>query len=206
MSKSFQEYLSEASAKVRKYNIYDVFQRRKDISTYYWNCASDLHAAALILGHAEKPDFCMTAETLGLGEGFSLAAALSPPFLLNAGLSIELLLKAIGKILGRPEKHSHDLNDLCQHAGIQVSADVRVILDILTESIYWSGRYPVPTSATAWEKASEKWSNVWSVPHGKGLKFRTRIPERLPNLSNYEMIWDDLQSYYRKAKDTILEP
>lgn len=158
MSKSFQEYLSEASTEVRKYNIHDVFQRRKDISTYYWNCASDLHAAALILGHAAKPDFCMTAESLGLGKGLSLAVAISPPFRLNAGLSIELLLKAIGKILGRPEMPSHRLRDLCQHVGIQVSEDVMVILDILRESIYWSGRYPVPKSATDWEKALEKWS------------------------------------------------
>lgn len=205
MSKSFQEYLSEASTEVRKYNIHDVFQRRKDIGTYYWNCASDLHAAALILGHAAKPDFCMTAESLGLGKGFSLAVAIPPTFRLNAGLSIELLLKAIGKILGRHEKHSHSLSDLCLNIGIQVSDDVGVILDILTESIKWSGRYPVPKSATEWEKSLEEWSNMWSVPHGEGLKFRTQIPERLPTLSNYEIIWDDLRSYYWIAKETIPE-
>ena len=205
MSESFQEYLSKASTEVRKYNIYDVFQRRKEISTYYWNCASDLHAASLILGHAVKPDFCLTAENLGLGKGFSLAAAISPPFMLNAGLSIELLLKAIGKILGRPEKYSHHLNYLCQHVGIQVSDDVMVILDILTESINWSARYPVPKSATAWEELLEKWSNMWSVQQRAGLRIRTQIPERLPNLSNYELIWNDLQSYYWTAKETIPE-
>lgn len=126
--------------------------------------------------------------------------------MLNAGLSIELLLKAIGKILGRPDQHSHGLKNLCQHVGIQVSGDVLVILDILTEAIYWSGRYPVPKSATDWEQASEKWSNAWSVQYGEGIKFRTRIPERLPNLSNYEMIWGDLQPYYWTAKKAIPEP
>lgn len=206
MSKSFQEYLSDASTKIRKYNMDDVFQRRKDISTYYWNCASDLHATALIFGHAREPNFCMTSEDLGLGKGFSLALAISPPFWLNAGMSIELLLKAIGKVLDRPEKHSHSLNDLCQHVGIQVSDDVMAILNILTESIYWSGRYPVPKTISDWERASQVWSNVWSVPDKEGLLIRKKIPERQPSLSNYEMIWDQLQSYYRTAKEIIHEP
>lgn len=206
MSESFHDYLSEASTKLRKYNVDDAFQRRKDISTYYWNCASDLHAAALILGHASKPDFCMSAEDLGLGKGFSLPLAISPPFRLNAGLSIELLLKAIVKILDRPEKPLHNLNELCQYVGIKVSDDITAILDVLTESIIWDGRYPVPLRLAQWEKASQAWSNLWSAPNKEGLRFHKPIPERQPSLSNYEMIWDHLQSYYWTAKETILEP
>jgi len=205
MSESFHEYLSDASKKVREYNLNEVFLRRKDISTYYWNCASDLHAAALILGHARKPDFCMTAEDLGLGKGFSLDIAISPPFRLNAGMSIELLLKAIGKILDRPEMPNHRLNDLCLHVGIKVSDDIRAILDVLTESIYWEGRYLVPKSISNWKEALQIWSNIWSTPEKDGLVVLTIIPERQPSLSNYEMIWEHLQSYYQIAKESIYE-
>jgi|GEM_PF-2478805 len=202
----FKTYLLKASANTRTYDIFNVFQRRKDISTYYWNCASDLHAAALLLGNALESNLGIDANTLGLDRGFSLDCALPPPFRLNAALSIELLLKAIGKILDRPEQHHHRLNVLCEHVGMQISNDMAAILDIFTESIYWSGRYPVPKDVQTWENSLNIKSSLYSITTVEEFSFWKPIPERMPNLENYEKIWSYLNSYYSEATENISEP
>lgn len=56
--------------------------------------------------------WAISAKSLEFDEGFSLGVALCPVFCFLAGLSIELLLKAICKGLEQPVGNHHRLVDL----------------------------------------------------------------------------------------------
>ena len=78
-----------------------------------------------------------------------------PSFMLLFGLALENLLKGIivtknpasfsqkirwsGKLKG-----GHNIVGLCEEAGISISDEEKRLLEELTESIIWRGRYPVP--------------------------------------------------------------
>lgn len=85
---TFEDHLGRVAGTSSTAHLGDPFERRQKISTYYWNNASDLHAGALLAWKATQPEFPVTANDLGLGEGFSLTAALPPVFQLLAGLSM----------------------------------------------------------------------------------------------------------------------
>lgn len=142
---------------------------------------------------------------LGLGRGFSFGAALGPVFALLAGLSLELSLKAIVKIIDRPFKETHRLNELRKNVGISVSADQRVILDALTEHIYWRSRYPVPRSEMQWLQSVEVFKKAWKKPK-KGSLFSAHNEKRAIDLENYEALWQKFMKAYWQAKEVVWEP
>jgi hypothetical protein len=206
MGKTFEEFLTAASGKVREINYSDAYERRKSVSTYYMNNANNLRSGALVIWFAIH-DGKLTPEDVGLGRGWSFSASLYPVFNLLAGLSIELILKAIAKILDRPDHHHHRLVELCENVGLTLTDDHVAILDILTEEIYWESRYPVPRLAEDWEAASKVREKQWKdVPNSSsGLKFRTPDPNRSLNLENYNDIWAKLFGPYWRAKEKIYE-
>lgn len=208
MQKAFEDYLANAQGKVRRVNLNDVFTRRQNISTYYWNCASDLHSGAQIIGYVLENKECkITPELLGLGSGFSFGASLIPVFRLLAGFSLELLLKAIAKILDRPHLTHHKLNQLRENVGITLNEHHIAILNALTEEIEWSSRYPTPKQNNAWEKAISIFENLRKKePLGKTtLSISTHWSERAINLENYDAIWAELSPLYWRAQEEIYE-
>ena len=171
---------------------------------YYYNCASDLHSGALVIWDAGKGKTASNARKLGLGEGFSLAVSLPPVFRLLAGQSLESLLKAIAKILGRPDNHSHNLCNLCDHSGIRINEDQKAILDVLTECIRWNSRYPTPKNEREWEAAQKIFGKLRN--QDATSLFTRNIPEREISLRNYKKIWGFLSEFYWEAKKVIIEP
>ena len=79
---------------------------------------------------------------------------------MTAGLSIELLLKAIGKILSLPECYSHDLKILSERVGIRLSPEHSSIFEMSTHAIEWEGRYPVPKDIKNWNESSSAWAST----------------------------------------------
>ena len=183
----------------------DIYSRREEVSTYYLNCACDLHAAALVVGHAIENPNALPAARLGLGLGFSYEVALSPPFRMFAGLSIELILKAIAKALNRPELKTHDLVQLICHVGIDSNEDQKVILDLLTEAIVWGGRYPVPLRTNEWDKSKLSWSKTRIRTSSERFNITSPLPSRWPSMENYSKIWELLHEHYWIAKNSKFE-
>ncbi len=59
-------------------------------------------------------------------------------------MAIELLIKAILVQRGQEPAAIHDLNKLAQQASLPLDENSSNILKILSESVLWDGRYPVP--------------------------------------------------------------
>ena len=65
------------------------------------------------------------------------------PYYYNAGLSLELILKAIAIAQRKEFETNHRLKDLCKLVGMKINNDQECTLELLSEVILWSGRYPV---------------------------------------------------------------
>lgn len=123
----------------------DSFDRRKHAPLWWLNKSSDLRASAgaLFLSMDEKQsDFIV--EKLGLATGFCMSVAVWPVYLMLCGMSLELLYKAISVAKGDQVQTNHDLIDLAHVAGVETDEKTKTILQLLTESVIWEGKYPVP--------------------------------------------------------------
>ena len=190
----FEKTLERETGKRRLFDVCDVFDRRQKGSSYYYNKASDLHAGALVLWDAcQSPVGFMApdpkAEQLGLGKGFRLDVALPSVFFLLAGLSIELLLKAIARVLGLENRNSHRTVDLSTNVGILLSHEHAGIAASLTEYVYWASRYPTPSKEDQYQKAQRIFYEAGTI-----------------TLPRYESLWGMLSAAYWRAKRVIHEP
>lgn len=133
------------------------FERRKKLSIYWYNKASDLRGSAGALWdsmHAQ--DAHVRAEKLSLGSGFSFAVACWPPYEMLCGMALELLFKAIVVGMDKEPNAVHSLVSLSQDASLSYSEKQRGLLRILSEAIIWEGRYPVPKAEKQFHHASEE--------------------------------------------------
>lgn len=124
------------------------FDKRKQLSIYWYNKASDLRgsAAALWASMDEKRSNEIVNE-LHLGAGFSLKIATYPVYRMLCGMALELLYKAIIVAKQQEPQEIHELVKLSEQAGIDMNDKEKGLLRILSESIIWDGRYPVPKKA-----------------------------------------------------------
>ncbi len=202
---TFENYLKNKEG-THKEASNDVYTRQKELSMYYYNMASDYHAGALVLFDVLSKESKITPEDLGLGTGFSFNASLPKPLHLVVGLSIELLLKAIARILDKNVLETHNLQRLLNHVGIKLNRDQNAIIDRLTSAIEWDSRYPTPKKKEQWENSIKVHDRAWSpVNKDAKLKIMRRNPKRSISLKNYQEIWDVLEKHYWKAKSLISE-
>lgn len=121
------------------------FDRRKNTPQYWYNKASDLRASAGAVWHCMRaPEKAEIATKLGLGAGFDMGIATHHVFPMLCGLSLELLFKAICVKSGVAFANTHNLMKLAESAGISLPLELVPFVKIFTESIIWSGKYPVP--------------------------------------------------------------
>jgi len=123
--------------------------------------------------------------------------SLTFPYYYNAALSLELSLKAILVLQKREYQHIHRLNELSNAAGVKVGKNQEKTLELLSESLSWLGRYPVPKSESQWNnfhdtllpkhKVVKKEGNVGSVMKNE---------KTFPTLKNYIAIWNLFESEY----------
>jgi hypothetical protein len=203
--RGFEEHLLRESGKRRSFNVSDVYERRQKSSAYFRNKASDMHAGAVVVWHAYQqtpvgfgPD--PEAQRLGLGDGakygFRLSAALPPVFALLAGLSIELQIKAIARLLDLKNLNTHSIAVLNKQVGITLSSEHAALADALSEYVYWASRYPTPRNKTRFDKARDIFLKV-------GFPAALREPKML---ARYESLWTMYRSAYWRARKVIDEP
>jgi len=70
-------------------------------------------------------------------------------FAFNAGLSLELIIKARLAAISAPIPFTHNLIKLATKATLTLTAEQMETLQLLSEVIGWRGRYPTPRRAEA---------------------------------------------------------
>jgi len=111
--------------------------------------------------------------------------------LMNAALSIELLLKAIIIAKGGVAPQTHELLDLARDADIAFSKSQKATLELLGEVLKWSGRYPVPNTEKAWDRYYDHVLERHVIREREGNIGRVRAnPETFPSVKNYEALWN----------------
>lgn len=124
----------------------NIYEHRKNHAIYWYNKASDLRGSAGALWASMSDSRSNEiVEELGLGTGFSMKVATTGVYTMLCGMSLELLYKAIVVAKGNdPDTTTHKLTDLAYKAGIKITEQQVDLLKILSESVIWYGRYPVP--------------------------------------------------------------
>lgn len=126
-----------------------IYEERNELAIYWFNKSSDLRGSAGALWVSMHKEYSNNiVQELSLGIGYRMSAAVLPVYEMLCGMAIELMYKAIIKAKGIKPKpkdfERHELLDLAHLAGISVDDKSELILQLLTESIIWAGRYPVP--------------------------------------------------------------
>ncbi len=168
------------------------FEWKRDIAIYWYNKSSDLRgsAAALWVSRSEEMSDAIVA-ACDLGTSYHMSAAVPAVFKMLAGMSLELLYKAILVAKKLKVPFSHDLEALAEMADVEVIDGEPALLRILTGSIVWAGRYPVPKNEAMY------------TDHGELV--RERLHDRKPFgrshiLSpNNALSWDGYDELWRVA-------
>lgn len=127
-------------------------------------------------------------------------------FAFNAGLSLELALKAIlvGKGIKIPK--THELPKLAGLAKIDVDDDQKYTLESFATIIEWSGRYPVPTRKAKWDDFHDRILESHTVREQSGNRHMTIADrKRFPSLENYMKLWVIFDKEFEEIKSRIPE-
>jgi len=134
----------------------DKFEKALETPLYWRNSSTDLRASAAAIWSAmDSNRNTEITEKLGLGEGFNLGVAGRPVYEMLCGISLELLYKAIAVAKQQKVLTHHRLVELSEYAGIVPDSREKGLLEILTEVVQWSGRYPIPKERKYWDKAAQ---------------------------------------------------
>ncbi|MDI6800454.1 MAG: HEPN domain-containing protein [Thermodesulfovibrionales bacterium] len=118
----------------------------------------------------------------------------------NAGLSIELLLKAIILAKSKSFGTNHNLIQLSKNSGVSLTKDQECTLELLSEIIIWSGRYPIPKKEGQWNNYHDVIFEKHIIRERDGNTFRTLANRgRFPSIENYKKIWDICEIEYKKS-------
>ncbi len=128
----------------------------------------------------------------------------SRPFVFNAALSLELLLKAIlvKKQLEIPSGSTgHNLCSLCVKAQVPLDEHQMVTLELMSEEIVWAGRYPVPKREKDWNEYHDKILEKHIIRETIG-NVTTVLANRktFSNRDNYEKIWKKCMATLRATR------
>ena len=126
------------------------------------------------------------------------------PYYFNAALSLELLLKAISVARGQQPEHTHDLNKLCKQLKLPISNDHECTLELLSELLIWSARYPIPKHESKWDRYFDSVLEKHVVRQHSGNVGSTMIHrERFPTRENYLALWQQFEKAYEAAMASV---
>jgi hypothetical protein len=145
-----------------------------------------------------------------LAVGYNLAAGIlnelrdripsdTRQFAFNAGLSLELILKAIlaRKQIDIPTRAAgHDLVGLSELASVPITDNQRQTLDLLTATVIWSGRYPTPNSEAKWDEYQDVTFEAHVVRTANSAMANRNT---FPDWNNYSKIWNICVAEYDKS-------
>ena len=167
------------------------FHRTKTTPMYWYNKATDLRGAAgLVWTGMEEAEPSAISTKLGLGSGFAFRVACWPVYLMLCGLALELLLKTIIVAQGRKPNPHHKLADLWHEAGLSATRAQRGLLHILTESVYWAGRYPAPLEEADFDRfAGLQYEYLWDLAPTATGKLRVRRRNANLTWTSFNKLW-----------------
>ncbi len=115
------------------------------------------------------------------------------PFAFNAALSLELILKSVlaRKRIDIPTgSNGHDLGLLADRARVALNENQKLTLELFTETIIWSGRYPAPKNELKWDDYQDRIIESHIVRKTVGnVSTVMANRETFPNWENYSRIW-----------------
>jgi HEPN domain-containing protein len=126
----------------------------------------------------------------------------SPPFpyYYNSGISLDLALKSLAIAKSKTFEANHRLNDLCTLVELKISEDQNCNLELLSELIIWSGRYPVPKKEGQWNNYHDVVQEKHIVRERKGNRCKTLANKtRFPTVENFLALWELCEIEYRSA-------
>lgn len=126
----------------------------------------------------------------------------SPPFpyYYNSGIALELALKSIAIAKSKVYEANHRLNDLCTLVGLKTNKDQECTLELLSELIIWSGRYPVPMKEGQWDNYHDAVQEKHVVRESEGNVHRTLANrDRFPTVENFLTLWGLCETEYKSS-------
>jgi hypothetical protein len=185
-----------AIAFCKEMNTQDHTSRTKVESVFWATSAFELHVTARILWESYDDASAVLEERLRrlhVSSPYFLKGALARTIGLNAGLSLELFLKACvveryGE-LPRGQFH-HRLRDIATAGGVIFNTQELERLDILTEFIYWAGKYPSNKDEHSVENLAKKMQDSGVAD---AMNYTT-VPI---DLSVYEELWQKIAIHYQ---------
>ena len=174
-----------------RYNTYE------ETAQYWHNKASDLRGSAGVLWLSMKNEIPEeNIEKLKLGKWFDMKIATPPVYRMLCGMALELLYKSI--VVARKEKpntNTHSLETLAKDAGLDTTQYDKGLLDILSESIIWDGRYPIPKQKQHMKKleglAKEHLFDKETIGNINILK-----PNQSLNWDSFNDLWNNASKVY----------
>lgn len=175
----------------------ELYERRKKLAIYWCNKAFDLRgAAAALWASMDDSRSSEIIEELGLGTSYSIKVATSSVYAMLCGMSLELLYKAIVVAKGNePNTLNHKLADLASDAGLSVTKQQQDLLEILSESVIWDGRYPVPKKQEHMNKLI-KLRNEHLYDKKPLGKLHVLSPNCALNWESFNRLWSDAFEVY----------
>lgn len=171
----------------------NTYNKRGSTPIYWFNKAMDIKASAGVIWLAIEEGYSPNIENkLGFGKGFSLKIACHQTFLMLCGLSLELLFKSIilSKNIKIPQTHNlYKLLTLCQ---IEYTQNEIEIINILSNYVIWSWKYPIPKTKEDYDKfldAQQKyfWEKEKNSINKSGMIMLRRKASF--NWENFDTIW-----------------
>jgi hypothetical protein len=156
-------------------------RKKSDLSNYWINRAESLHRAAVIL-YEHGP------------------LSLDEPVYLMAGLSIEVLTKAI--LVKQQQKFANDkyshhrISGLFSAAGINVTANQAAMVGVLEECVFWLGKYPDPSPKDIGKSDIKLKKLRKPVQTLGGFSVTTGDETKWPSCENYMDLWSELMGTY----------
>ena len=149
-----------------------VFSEQKNNPNYWLNKSADLHASAKGLWDSMDGNTNLTVRCWS-------------PYLMLCGMALETMFKAIIVADNRTPQPTHNLCLLSEAAGLNFDYQGNKVLKILSESIIWEGRYPVPKSDNYFYEYCEivfstdilKWSAIHSLWQRASELFHSKIDQ-----------------------------
>lgn len=187
-----------------------IHERRGEASLTWWNKAMDLRGAAASISYVLQNKAIFPKEEYDLPSWYDFDAATPLVFAMNAGLSLELLLKAIW-IEGfednfREMRYNHNLVDWAKKTKLweRLNQDQQVILELLTPCIKWLAKYPAVRTDDEYFATHDLFRKQYK-PSPKASKSTLAIQvfdkNRSINWKNYNSIWQIADKYYQELRE-----
>jgi hypothetical protein len=166
------------------------FVLQKNHAIYWEEHAHELHAAACVLWHSDNEKRGMNAiSEPGIPERESHYVHTERVIRMLFGMSLELLFKSVSCHLGKKIVKSHSLTSLAQSLNMCFTQDEKNALDLLSYSIKWEGRYPVPIDSGSFDRTTKLLTEIGTdrVP---GSKINIRTPNQQLELPFLQKLWE----------------